>query len=114
MARHTLLRAAGLAVTAVGAALGAGAGSAQAAQVGDLDPAAALHALDGTAGHMSGPVEHVPLNPLANTGVDPLDNGVGTQVADFRPVNSRELTGSLGGVDDVPVAGPLLGGITPG
>ncbi|MGW2562990.1 hypothetical protein ACWCXB_27805 [Streptomyces sp. NPDC001514] len=107
MARHTLLRAAGLTVTAVGAALGAGAGVAQAGQAGDLDPTAALRSTAATA-------EHLPLNPLANTGVDPLDNGVGTQVADFKAVNTRSLTGSLASAPDLPVAGPLLGGLLPG
>ena len=104
MARHTLLRAAGLTVSALGAALAGGAGAAHAAQVGDLDPAAAVQSLTGTVGHAGGPVEHAPLNPLANTGVDPLDNGVGTQVGDFRPVSTREFTGSLGTAPDVPVA----------
>ncbi|MEV6472396.1 hypothetical protein AB0M77_09185, partial [Streptomyces sp. NPDC051657] len=28
------------------------------------------------------------LHPLANTGVDPLDNAVGTQVADFKPLTT--------------------------
>ncbi|MGW1880951.1 hypothetical protein [Streptomyces sp. NPDC001970] len=107
MARPTLLRSAGLTVTALGAALGAGAGVAQAGQAGDLDPAAALRTTAATA-------EHLPLNPLANTGVDPLDNGVATQGAGFKGVNTRTLTGDLASAPDLPVAGPLLGGLLPG
>ncbi|MEU2431025.1 hypothetical protein ABZ611_16205 [Streptomyces sp. NPDC007861] len=117
MARHTLLRAAGLSLAAVGAALGGGAGTAQAAHtphVGDLDPAAAVGAATGALGYAGATVESVPLNPLADTGVDPLDNGVGTQIADFRSLDTRSLTGSLGHVQDLPVAGPLLGGMLPG
>lgn len=112
--RRSLLRAAGLTVTAAGAAIGAGAGAAQAAQVGDLEPPAAVQAVQSGVGHAGAPVGHVPLNPLAHTGVDPLDNGVGTRVADFKPVETRAVTGSLATMSDVPVAGPLLGGVTPG
>ncbi|MGW7370275.1 hypothetical protein ACWGI8_44415 [Streptomyces sp. NPDC054841] len=114
MARHKLLRTAGLTITAVGAALGGGAGAAQAASVGDVEPAASAQALADTVGYVSAPVQHIPLNPLANTGVDPLNNGVGTQVADFQSVDSRSLTGSLATAQDIPVAGPLLGGLIPG
>jgi hypothetical protein len=110
MARHTWFKAAGLAVTAMGTAVGAGAGVAQAA---DADPASALHTLDGGAGYATAPIKYVPINPLARTGVDPLDNGVGTQVSDFRPVETREFTGSLGTARDLPAAGPLLGGLPP-
>ncbi|MFC5799713.1 hypothetical protein [Streptomyces formicae] len=113
MARHTLLRAAGLSLAAVGAALGGGAGTAQAA-AGDLDPAAAARGVTDALTHATAPVESLPLNPLKGTGVDPLDNGVATQVADFRGVDTRELTGSLGHLPDLPVAGPLLGGLLPG
>ncbi|MFE3325280.1 hypothetical protein [Streptomyces sp. NPDC059176] len=109
--RRSLLRSAGLTVTAAGAAIAAGAGASQAAQVGDLEPPAAVQGVQSGVGHATG---HVPVNPLAHTGVDPLDNGVGTQVADFKPVETRSVTGSLGTTSDVPVAGPLLGGVTPG
>ncbi|MGK5639024.1 hypothetical protein ACSNOK_12075 [Streptomyces sp. URMC 126] len=47
----------------------------------------------------------LPVNPLAGTGSDPLNNAVGTQVADFKPVSTRALTGSLsdgGKLQDVP------------
>ncbi|WP_338672410.1 hypothetical protein V1460_05165 [Streptomyces sp. SCSIO 30461] len=132
MARHAKprqprLRAAGLTVTvsAIGAAIGGGAGVAQAAEhaepapalpayrVADLEPAPAVGALTGAtgAGAVGNPVRSVPLNPLAHTPVDPLNNGVGTQIADFKPVDTRQATGSLGHVPDVPVAGPMLGGL---
>ncbi|MEU2154930.1 hypothetical protein ABZ532_07895 [Streptomyces sp. NPDC019396] len=117
--RHPRLRTVGLTVTALGAAIGGGAGAAQAAEtlpayeVADIDPAPAVGTLTGT-GAMGNPVEHVPLNPLANTPVDPLNNGVGTQIADFKSVDTRQATGSLGHTSDIPVAGPLLGGLAAG
>ncbi|MEC3996627.1 hypothetical protein VSR01_25210 [Actinacidiphila sp. DG2A-62] len=39
-----------------------------------------------------GPVKHLTLDPLSNTGVDPLDNGVGSQIADFKPVSTGLVT----------------------
>lgn len=76
-----------------------GAGAATAADSGSL--------LDGT-GRAVGTVADLRPNPLAGTGVDPLDNGVGTQVADFRAVDSREVTGPVAqapSVGGIPVAG---------
>ncbi|MEU6663603.1 hypothetical protein [Streptomyces sp. NPDC046821] len=132
MARHTakkssagrraLLRA-GLTLTAAGAALGGGAVTAGAAEpaatplaspVGDLDAAAAGGAVtgalhDATSGGLA-PVKHLKLNPLAGTGVDPLDNVVGTQVADFKPVSTAVATGPLskgGALADLPVVGQV-------
>ena len=43
----------------------------------------------------AGQLKSLQLNPLANTGVDPLDNAVGTQVADFKPVSTTAVTGPL-------------------
>ncbi|WP_030233199.1 hypothetical protein [Streptomyces sp. NRRL S-455] len=95
-ARHAL------AVLALaGAALGAGAATAAAD--------AARTATD-TLGHITGPVADLKPNPLAGTGVDPLDNGVGTQVADFKPVESRAVTGPVAqapSIGSVPVAGQV-------
>ena len=57
----------------------------------------------------------IPLNPLANTSVDPLDNTLGTQLADFRAVNTGTLTGPLSrgaSLDDLPVVGPLTNTVT--
>ena len=41
------------------------------------------------------PITNLQLHPLAKTGVDPLDNAVGTQVADFQPVSTAILTDPL-------------------
>ncbi|MFC8369121.1 MULTISPECIES: hypothetical protein [unclassified Streptomyces] len=104
MARHkapktpTVRRALAVLATA-SVALGAGAATAAAADSDSL--------LDDT-GRAVGTVADLKPNPLAGTGVDPLDNGVGTQVADFRPVDSREVTGPVAqapSVGSVPVAG---------
>ncbi|MFD3332729.1 hypothetical protein ACFWV1_08755 [Streptomyces sp. NPDC058700] len=120
--RSALLRA-GLTVTAVGAAvLGAG-GGAQAAPVPlpvdaptRTDAAAAgAGALSGVT-HGLGPLTRLQLDPLANTGVDPLDNGLGAQVADFKPVGTGLVTDHLtkgGAVADLPVAGPLTQSLLP-
>ncbi|MEW2069518.1 hypothetical protein [Streptomyces sp. NPDC007346] len=130
--RRALLRA-GLTVTALGAALGAGAGSAQAAP--QLPPvaevpeqgAAALQAVTRSAGpavtsalgtsltNSIAPVTNLQLDPLANTGVDPLDNAVGTQVADFQPVTTAVLTDPItsgGALNDLPVVGQVTRLIT--
>ncbi|MFF8030349.1 MULTISPECIES: hypothetical protein [unclassified Streptomyces] len=112
MARHNAPRTPAvrraLAVLATaGAALGAGATTAAAA---DSGPPA------GGAGQVVGTVADLKPNPLAGTGVDPLDNGVRTQVADFRPVDSRAVTGpvaqapSVGGVPGAGEATDLLRG----
>ena len=57
------------------------------------------------------PVKELPLDPLAKTGVDPLDNSLGTQIADFRPVSTEVLTRPLadgGSLDDLPVVGAVV------
>jgi hypothetical protein len=114
----------GFVAAAAGAALAASAASANASPagsglptpVGDLDttalsdPGGAVrvglrHGLAGVAG----PVKSLQLDPLANTGADPLDNHVGTQVADFRSVGTRDVTGPVtqgASLDDLPLAGP--------
>jgi hypothetical protein len=117
-----------LAVTTAGLALGTGAGTAAAADgapvvdvlrtrptsLGHVDPQGGLQALTGTVGYVTGPVAGLKPNPLAGTGVDPLDNGVGTQLADFQPLTSTALTGpvaqapSIGGI---PVLGQVVGGL---
>ncbi|MEU9624058.1 hypothetical protein ACIO8F_02975 [Streptomyces sp. NPDC087228] len=120
--RRALLRA-GLTVTAVGAALGAGGAAAQAAPL-PLVPAtgadtglgaageAATGAVTGALGHSLrngiAPVTHLRLDPLAGTGTDPLDNAVGTQVADFKPLSTSAVTDPLtsgGALKDLPVVG---------
>lgn len=134
MARHThsksrrraLLRA-GLTLTAVGAALGAGGAAAQAAPlpVAPLPGAdsalgeagqAAGNAATGALGHSLaaavGPVTSLQLDPLAKTGTDPLDNAVGTQIADFKPVSTAAVTDPLtsgGALKDLPLVGQVTG-----
>ncbi|MFE6227299.1 MULTISPECIES: hypothetical protein [unclassified Streptomyces] len=122
--RRGLLFKAGLGVTAAGAAVfGAGA-AAQAAAPLPL-PVDSLTRTDaGAAGagaltgvtHGIGPLTRLQLDPLAKTGVDPLANGVGTQVADFKPVGTNLVTDHLtqgGAVADLPVAGPLTQKLLP-
>ncbi|MFC8272009.1 hypothetical protein ACFUJR_05565 [Streptomyces sp. NPDC057271] len=113
--RGALLKA-GLTATAAGAAvLGMGA-TAQAAAPLPL-PVEALAGSDavaalGATGHAVGPLTSLQLDPLANTGVDPLDNGVGTQVADFKPVGTNLVTDHVtkgGGLDDLPLVGEVAG-----
>ncbi|PWK61935.1 hypothetical protein BCL76_12573 [Streptomyces sp. CG 926] len=91
MARHAApslpnrLRSAGLTVSMAGAALAMAAGGAQA---GELDIPAALSGV-------ADPIANLKVNPLAHTGVDPLDNGVATKVADFPSVGTGMVTGIL-------------------
>ncbi|MFJ4535800.1 hypothetical protein ACIP39_07480 [Streptomyces tibetensis] len=112
MARHdssmkpTAQRALAVLATA-GMALGAGAGAAAAApgtgsvldvvhtSVGKTDPRAGLQAAGDTLAYTTGTITGLKPNPLAGTGVDPLDNSVGTEVADFKPMSSREVTGPV-------------------
>ncbi|MFI2643023.1 hypothetical protein [Streptomyces sp. NPDC018610] len=121
---HSTARRVLFAVATAGAALGAGAATAAAATApaaheargpvtrGELDPQAAARTLTGTVHHATGPVAGLKPNPLAGTGVDPLDNGVTTQVADFRQVSSRQLTGPVAeapSVGAVPVVDRVAG-----
>lgn len=129
MARHALSRSrrrallrAGLTVTAVGAALGAGVrrrrqrrcpsspasgADSSLGAVGDATGGAT-----GALGHAVSPITQLQLDPLANTGVDPLANGVGTQVADFKPLSTGVATDPLtsgGALKDLPVVGQVAG-----
>ncbi|MDT3726030.1 hypothetical protein ROS62_14555 [Streptomyces sp. DSM 41972] len=97
MARHKapgtpVVRRSMAVLATAGAALGVAAASASVAQAQVLpeDP-----------GQVVGTVADLKPNPLAGTGVDPLDNGVGTQVADFRGLDSRELTGPVAQAESV-------------
>ncbi|MFF5106016.1 hypothetical protein [Streptomyces sp. NPDC000134] len=78
------------------------------ARLGDTDVGAGLRAAAGSLGHAAGPVAGLKPNPLAGTGVDPLDNGVGTEVADFPPLTSTALTGPVAQAESV-AAVPVLG-----
>ncbi|WNI29644.1 hypothetical protein [Streptomyces sp. ITFR-6] len=127
--RRALLRA-GLTVTAVGAALGAGGAAAQAAPLpaapvtgSDSGSSGLGAATDAAGGALTGalgpaldnsiaPVTHLRLDPLAGTGTDPLDNAVGTQIADFKPVSTALVTDPLtsgGALKDLPVVGQVTG-----
>lgn len=58
------------------------------------------------------PAKNLQLNPLAKTGVDPLDNSAGTQVGDFRPVGTDAVTGPLaagGSLSELPLVGNVTG-----
>ncbi|MEU5098986.1 hypothetical protein [Streptomyces sp. NPDC020996] len=134
MARHAspsrpVVRRALLALATTGVALGAGAATASAddrpvldvphtrpAALGETDPQAGAQALTGTVGHVTGPVAGLKPNPLAGTGVDPLDNGVATRLDDFRPLSSQALTRPVAeaeSIGSIPVLGratTLLGG----
>ncbi|MEW2303761.1 hypothetical protein AB0958_27985 [Streptomyces sp. NPDC006655] len=113
-----------IALATASVALGAGAATAAAApqpaqdavrhrptSVSPVDPQAGLTALGGLLPYVTGPVAGLKPNPLAGTGVDPLDNGVGTQLADFKPLTSKPLTEPVAeapSIGDVPVVGQLL------
>lgn len=131
MARHTssqhpTAQRALIALATAGAALGAGAATASADSVpalgmtyrpsalGNVDPQSGLRAVTGTVGYVTGPVAGLKPNPLAGTGVDPLDNSVGTQLADFRPVTSRMVTAPVAqaqSLGEVPVVGQAVGSL---
>ncbi|NJP42699.1 hypothetical protein [Actinacidiphila epipremni] len=58
------------------------------------------------------PVRNLTLDPLSNTGVDPLDNGLGSQVADFKPLSTTTVTDEItrgGSLGTLPLVGPLTG-----
>ncbi|MBO8199122.1 hypothetical protein JW613_12505 [Streptomyces smyrnaeus] len=123
-----VLARAGVLAAAVGAALGSAVPTAGAAEqggdgksggevaVGALAESVTMPAQEtargaGMAlGGALGAVNDLQLDPLANTGTDPLDNSVGTQIADFRPVSTAAVTGPLtrgASLGDLPLVGPL-------
>ncbi|MGW4596345.1 hypothetical protein ACWEOA_13700 [Streptomyces sp. NPDC004457] len=124
--RHSTAQRALIVLATAGAVLGAGAATASAGTVpgvglghrpldlGNVDPQAGARSLTGTVGYVTGPVAGLKPNPLAGTGVDPLDNGVGTQVADFKPVGSQTVTRPLAqarSLGSVPGVGQALGAL---
>jgi hypothetical protein len=96
----TLRSALALTVTAAAAVL-VPAGAATAAPVPEpsvtdsLPARSALGAVHSATAYGVGPVKHLTLDPLANSGVDPLDNAVRPQVADFKPVSTAAVTGPV-------------------
>ncbi|MDQ1026569.1 hypothetical protein QF035_004151 [Streptomyces umbrinus] len=113
-----------LALTTAGIAVGVGAASAAAdtepvvdvvrtrpTSLGNVNPQAGVQALTGTVGHVTGPVAGLKPNPLAGTGVDPLDNGLATQVADFPPLATTMLTAPVAQAQSLGAV-PVLGQVT--
>jgi hypothetical protein len=97
-----------LALSAAGAALVAGAGAAAAVDKTSDDVTGAV----GSLGPAIAPVTHLKLNPLGRTPVDPTTNGVGTQIADFKPISTRDVTKPLSDGDSLsqlPVTGKVTG-----
>ncbi|MFI6049148.1 hypothetical protein ACIBCO_03545 [Streptomyces violascens] len=120
--RHRALLRAGLTATAAGAALIGAGSAAQAAPAAGApaagqnamatDLAAATQGTAGAVGYAVAPAKTLRLDPLANTGVDPLDNGVGAQVADFKPVSTTMATSPVasgGALKDLPLTGQASG-----
>ncbi|MCF6524420.1 hypothetical protein HOY81_15170 [Streptomyces sp. JJ36] len=99
----------GLTLSAAGAALAAGGTAASAAEPSrvatplgtadtDLvhDPSGAVQdAVTYGVGSAYLTLTRMQLDPLSGTGSDPLDNGLGTQVADFPAVGTQQLTGPV-------------------
>ncbi|MEV2197040.1 hypothetical protein AB0I02_39600 [Streptomyces phaeochromogenes] len=113
-----------LALTTAGIAMGVGATSAAAdtepvvdvvrtrpTSLGNVNPQAGVQALTGTVGYVTGPVAGLKPNPLAGTGVDPLDNGLATQVADFPPLATTMLTAPVAQAQSLGAV-PVLGQVT--
>ena len=125
MARHAnpTARRTLTALATAGVALGAGAGVAAAdtgpvvgmvgarpTSLGNLDPQAGVRSLTGSVGYVTGPVAGFKPNPLAGTGVDPLDNGVA--LGDSHPIASRALLGPVAqaqSIGSMPVVGQVVG-----
>ncbi|WP_055589811.1 hypothetical protein [Peterkaempfera griseoplana] len=81
-----------------------------------LDTKAALGTLTKTTGTALRPVTDLRLDPWANSGADPLTNGVAVQPKTpngaTRPLSTLPLTAPLsggGGLKDLPVLGQLFG-----
>jgi hypothetical protein len=122
MARHasprtpgTTARRALIALATAGAALGGAAATASAAPLpvlGQTDVQTGVGAVTGSVPYLTAPLTALKPNPLAGTGTDPLDNGVGTRIADFRPIDTRALTGPLAETESIgglPLLGSPLG-----
>ncbi|MEU6384509.1 hypothetical protein ABZ847_13150 [Streptomyces bauhiniae] len=128
--RQPAARRALIALASAGAALAAGASAAHAeaaapvvdvpplrsADIGDINPQSGVNALTTSVGYATGAIAGLKPNPLAGTGTDPLNNGIGTTIADFKPLNTLALTGPIAQAPSfaaVPVVGQALGLLTP-
>ncbi|QHC25765.1 hypothetical protein [Streptomyces sp. GS7] len=115
---------AGLVISAAGAAMAGGAAASAAPAHGPAHGTAAprLSRSDSSGTSLGaalkygsrgglGPVKDIRLDPMNNTGVDPLANGVGTQVADFKPMSTTQVTGPVtngGTLRTLPVTGLVM------
>ncbi|MFD7512345.1 hypothetical protein ACFV5N_23825 [Streptomyces sp. NPDC059853] len=102
-----VLRIAAVTAAATGAVV-AGAGAASASTATDNIGAALAGADTALTYGLAGPLD-LQLYPMGGTGVDPLTNGVSTQIADFPSVGTTTLTQPL---TDGASAKDLLGGLT--
>jgi hypothetical protein len=75
----------GVVLSAAGTAAVAAGGSAQAELVD----------VSGVLGQGVRPAVDLDLYPMGGTGADPLDNAVGTQIADFKPFSTQALTAPI-------------------
>jgi hypothetical protein len=106
--------AAALVPAAAAAAATAPAGPAPATALDGVLPLDALptQTVTGALGAGVDPVRNLTLDPLSDTGVDPLDNGLGSQVADFKPLSTTAVTDQVthgGSLSTLPVVGPASG-----
>ncbi|MET9219404.1 hypothetical protein ACIOC1_20160 [Streptomyces sp. NPDC088197] len=78
----------------------------------DVTSALPTQYVTGALGAGVAPVRDLTIDPLSNTGVDPLDNAVGSQVADFHPVSTSAVTAPItngGSLGTLPLVGPVTG-----
>ncbi|NYI08019.1 hypothetical protein [Allostreptomyces psammosilenae] len=125
---HRTLRSAALS-TSMGAALAIGTAGVAAAAPGQSSPLALTpladqahelvadqdveSGLDAATTYGLAPLGDLALYPLAPTPVDPLENSLGTQVADFQPVSTEAVTAPVSdglSLGELPLLGALLGG----
>jgi hypothetical protein len=103
---------AGAAVAAPAAPGSTGHGVTDALPTGALTGNLPTEATTSALGYGISPVRDLRLDPLAESGTDPLDNAVGSQVADFRPVSTAAVTGPItsgGSLGSLPVLGQVTG-----
>jgi hypothetical protein len=114
-----LLTATAVAAAVVPAGVAAAAETAPAApSVTDALPAPDLGAaiptqyVTGALGYSVAPARDLRIDPLSDTSVDPLNNAVGSQVADFKPVSTAMVTDPItsgGSLGTLPLLGPATG-----
>ncbi|WP_169317323.1 hypothetical protein [Actinacidiphila oryziradicis] len=98
---RTLLRAAAAAVTSAAAFAAAGTASASASETDNGRRTAGEEILN--------TIRYLPVNPLAGTNANPLDNSIGSQIDDFKPVSTADITKPVANSRSVGDL-PLLGG----